>query len=73
MNRNIEIEDRIHKRKNSDILHKINSYGGMGMDGLVGEEKLKRLEEINYMKNHPEIYKKNIFANDPSMYLIKLN
>lgn len=58
MERNLYIEDRIRKRTQYDILHQINSYGGMGMDGLIGEEKRKRVEEINYMNKHPEIYRK---------------
>lgn len=71
-NRNIELENRIKERQLSDKLKNINSYGGMGMDSISVNEKKIRLEELNYIKNHPEIYKKNITPNDSSMYLIKL-
>ena len=73
MDRNIELENRINKRHNYDISHKINSYGGMGMDCISTNEKKLRLEELNYIKKHPEIFKTNdIQTNDNSMYLIKL-
>ena len=72
MNRNLELENRIKERNNFDRLHKINSYGGMGMDGISLNEKKLRLEELDYIRNHPEIFKKNIQINDNSMYLIKL-
>ena len=39
MDRNIELENRINKRHNYDISHKINSYGGMGMDCISTNEK----------------------------------
>ena len=69
MDRNIELENRINKRRDYDILHGINSYGGM--DGSVNEKKL-RLEELDYIKTHPEIYRKNNQRNYSSMYLINL-
>ena len=62
MDRNLHIEERIRERTKYDILHQINSYGGMGMDGITGDEKRKRLEEIDYMNNHPEIYRKNAWT-----------
>lgn len=58
MNRNLELENRIKERENFDRLHKINSYGGMGMDGISENEKNLRLDELEYIRNHPEIYKK---------------
>ena len=54
-------------------MYHINSYGGMGMDGISEEERKLRLEELDYIRNHPEIYKTNVQTNDASMYLIKLN
>ncbi len=57
MKRNAEIEQRIQKRKYNDMRLNINSYGGMGMDGISANEKTLRLEEMNYIANHPEIYK----------------
>jgi hypothetical protein len=74
MNRNIEIEKRIEKRKQQDLKLKINSYGGMGMDGLSQCEKAVIIEELNYIANHPELYKPSkpkfnpfsLFANSPS-------
>lgn len=71
MNRNLELENRIKERNNYDNLHKINSYGGMGMDCASVNEKKLKLEELDYMRNHPEIFRKNQ-PNDNSMYLIKL-
>lgn len=71
MNRNLELENRIKEIKNFDRLHNINSYGGMGMDGIYVNEKKLRLEELEYIRNHPEIFK-NIQINDNSIYLIKL-
>jgi hypothetical protein len=72
MNRNLELENRIKERKTYDRLQKINSYGGMGMDGISVNEKKLRLDELEYIRNHPEIFKKNIQTNDNSIYLIKL-
>jgi hypothetical protein len=78
MSRNINIENRINKRRNHDKLYKINSYGGMGMDGISENERQLRLEELDYIKKHPEIYKKpEIYKNqqpigDKSTYLINL-
>lgn len=74
MNRNIEIEQRIEKRKQRDIELGRNSYGGMGMDGLSGNEKAIIVEELNYIANHPELYKRtskplepfSLFAHSPS-------
>lgn len=68
MNRNIEIENRIKARAEFDKLHKINSYGGMGMDGISVNEKNLRLEEINYIRTHPEIYKNKKTPNNHFMY-----
>lgn len=59
MNRDPEIEKRINKITYYDNLYKINSYGGMGMDGLSAGEKKLRLQELDYIRNHPEIYNKN--------------
>ena len=42
------------------------------MDGISVNEKKLRLEELEYIRNHPEIFKKNIQINYNSMYLIKL-
>lgn len=72
MNRNIELENRIEERKKFDKLSKINSYGGMGMDCASADEKKLRLEEIEYMRNHPEIFKKNSQPENESIYLINL-
>lgn len=58
MKRNFELEKRIKIRKDYDHKHGINSYGGMGMDGITIEEKKIIEEEINYISQHPEIYKK---------------
>ena len=57
MNRDVEIEQRIQMRKENDLRRNINSYGGMGMDGISGVEKTQLLEELEYMKTHPSIYK----------------
>lgn len=73
MIRNIEVEKRIRERKENDIKLATNSYGGMGMDGITGNYKTMIMEEVNYMKSHPEIYNKKVILIDPSMYLIKLN
>ena len=59
MNRNFAMEKRIKDMQDSDILHKINSYGGMGMGTASPNEKKIRLEEIDYIEKHPEIYKKD--------------
>ena len=40
MNRNFELEKRIKIRKDYDHKHGINSYGGMGMDGITIEEAI---------------------------------
>jgi hypothetical protein len=72
MDRNLELENRIRERQNYDKLHKINSYGGMGMDGISVNEQKVRLEELKYMRNHPEIFEKNQPPNNSSMYLISL-
>jgi len=69
--RNYEIEKRIADRRNHDKKYGINSYGGMGMDG---DNKHILIEELNYMKAHPEIYKNPVIKNnDTNIYLIKLN
>ena len=73
MHRNVELERRIKERKANDKMYHRNSYGGMGMDGISEEERKLRLEELDYIRNHPEIYKTNVQTNDASMYLIKLN
>lgn len=57
MNRNIEIEQRIKKRQQNDLLDGINSYGGMGMDCCSPAEKKLKLEELEYIQRHPEIFK----------------
>ncbi len=56
MNRNLNIEKRIEQRKQNDNRLKINSYGGMGMDGISGDYKIMILEELDYISSHPEIY-----------------
>lgn len=60
MFRNLNIEKRINERTENDCKLGINSYGGMGLDGISGNCKNITMEELNYMKNHPEIYNKNI-------------
>ena len=59
MNRNIEIEQRIKNRQANDLLYGINSYGGMGMDCCSPAEKKLKWEELNYIQQHPEIFKRN--------------
>ena len=71
MDRNLELENRIKERHNYDILHRINSYSGMNMDCLSTNKKKIILEEIAYIKKHPEMFQKNI-KTDNSIYLIKL-
>lgn len=58
MKRNLEIEQRIEKNIKFNIQHKVNLYGGMGMDGISIEEKRKRLQELDYIQKHPELYSK---------------
>ena len=70
--RNLDIEKRIKERKDNDYKLGINSYGGMGLDGISGNYKNMILEEMNYIKNHPEIYNKKRTSYDSSVYLIKL-
>lgn len=70
MIRNLEIEKRIEERKNKDRQLKMNSYGGMGMDSISGDYKKMILEELDYMKSHPEIYYPKTFLNNPKMYLL---
>lgn len=72
MNIHVELENRINKRLHYDKLHKINSYGGMGMDCISKNEEKNRIEEIDYMRKHPEMFNKQIKPNDNSMYIIKL-
>jgi len=72
MDRNLELEERIYKRMHTDTVNKINSYGGMGMDCAPSDEKKLRLEEIDYMRKHPEIFRKNK-PDNKSIYLINLN
>lgn len=43
------------------------------MDCISEDEKKRRLEELSYIKNHPEIYKKNICEENTSSYLLNLN
>lgn len=69
MNRDFALEQRIKKRTEYDISHGINSYGGMGMDGLDGHERQIRLQEIEYIRNHPEVYRRPP-PNDPTMYML---
>ena len=58
--RNKEIEDRI--KKHDEYRKKVGNtwspYSGMAMDGLSEGEKQLLYEEIRYMKQHPELYKK---------------
>ena len=70
MDRDLELENRIKERYNYDRLHKINSYGGMGMDGISTNKLKIILEELDYIKKHLEIFQKNIKTDDNSMYLI---
>jgi hypothetical protein len=66
MNRDLERKSRIKKIQYNDMLQKKNSYGGMGMDCIISayDKKLtiEELERIKthpeYIKAHPEIYKK---------------
>jgi hypothetical protein len=72
MNRDYEIEKRISERSKEDRLLKKNSYGGMGMDSVTEEEKQILYKELDYIRKHPEIYKKPPSPTDPNMYLINL-
>ena len=72
MTRNYDIEKRISKRKENDIKYKKNSYGGMGLDSISGDYKKMIYEELDYIKKHPEIYKKKYIPCDPNIYLINL-
>ena len=72
MDRNIQIENRIRKIIEHDTLHKINSYGWIAMDCASENEKKLRLEELQYMRKHPEIFRKSP-PNDNSTCLIKLH
>ena len=71
MNRDITIEKRISERNKEDRLYKKNSYGGMGLDS---SEEVKKIlyEELDYIKKHPEIYKKPPLSTDPNIYMINL-
>ena len=44
----------------------------MGMDTVTEEEKQILYKELDYIKKHPEIYKKQTPPTDPNMYLINL-
>ena len=44
----------------------------MGMDTVTEEEKQILYKELDYIKKHPEIYKKPPPPTDPNMYLINL-
>lgn len=57
MPRNFEIEKRIKANLEYNHKNNVNLYGGMGMDSASPKEKLLREEELEYMKNHPELYK----------------
>ena len=57
--RNLDIEDRIRKNTERNHKYKINVYGGMGMDGDIPSVLKDKYEELDYIKNHPEIYPKN--------------
>ena len=71
MTRNFEIENRISRITKNDKQRGINSYGGMGLDRIYVTEKKLRYEELNYMRSHPELYRKQRAPpNDPSMYLL---
>ncbi len=57
MHKNIELENRIKDRNNYDKLHNINSYGGMAMDCATVNERNLRLEELEYIRTHPVIFR----------------
>jgi len=54
--RNDEIEKRIKLIEKRNNIHGINLYGGMGLDSVLSDVKLLRLEELEYMKQHPDLY-----------------
>jgi len=56
-NRDLDIEKRIADREKHFILTGAYAYGGMGMDGNSPELLAEKHEEINYIRNHPDIYK----------------
>ena len=71
MNWDYVIEKRITERTKEDSLKKRNSYGGMGLDSSAIEKKIL-YEELDYIKKHPEIYKKPAPQTDPNIYMINL-
>ena len=72
MPRDFELEKRIKERQDTDIKLKRNSYGGMGMDSISGNYKKMILEELEYISNHPEIYRNTTRPNNKNMYMINL-
>lgn len=73
MKRNFDIEARIKMRRNA-LGYGANPYGGMGMDGNSASVIKEKQEELDYMNQHPEIYRpvRNTQTNnlDNDMYLI---
>jgi hypothetical protein len=54
--RDMEIEERITKRRAADLAGRMNSYGGMGMDSISEMERALRIAELNYMSAHPDLF-----------------
>lgn len=60
MDRNLELEKRIKFIFERDKELGINSYEGIYLTSVSNEIYKMRLEEMKYMKNHPEIYKQKL-------------
>jgi hypothetical protein len=71
MNRDYEIEKRISKRNEEDRLLNTNSYDRMGLGSSAIVKKIL-YEELDYIKKHPEIYKKPAPPTDTNIYMINL-
>lgn len=56
--RDFEIEKRITERENIFLSTGAYAYGGMGMDGNSPALLAEKYEELDYIKKHPELYKK---------------
>ena len=54
--RNFVLEKRIKDIIEDMDKRGINHYGGMGMDCVSKETKALRLEELAYMRKHPDLY-----------------
>ena len=60
MDRNLELEKRIKFIFERDKELGINSYEGIYLTSVSNEIYKMRLEEMKYMKNHPEISKQQL-------------